>query len=344
MTTDLTTTTGAAVIVAQQGRLDFNPAAVYLAGLSAGSRRTMRQALDVIAGLVSGGQVDALALDWPALRFQHTAAIRSKLAETYSAATANKALSALRGVLKAAWRLGQMDAETYRRAADLESVSGETLPAGRSLTPGEIAALFAACASDPTAAGARDAALLALLRAGLRREEVSGVGVADFDQAGATVKVHGKRNRDRLVPLAGGALDAVSDWLAVRGDAPGALLLAVNKGGRVLREGISAQAVYSILAKRAAQAGVKDLSPHDWRRSMISDLLDAGADLATVQRLAGHSSPNTTSRYDRRGEAAKARAAGLLHTPYRRPGVWQVNKYDAARAAGRTCVLSNPTV
>ncbi len=320
MTTELTTTTGGAVIVASQGRLDQNPAAVYLAGLSAGSRRTMRQALDVIAGLVSGGTVDALGLDWPALRFGHTAALRSRLASTYSAATVNKMLSALRGVLKAAWRLGQMDAETYRRAADLEGVTGETLPAGRSLTPGEIAAMFAACASDPTAAGARDAACLALLRAGLRRAEIAGLQVSDFDQAGATVKVHGKGNRDRLVPLAGGALDAVSDWLAVRGDVPGGLLLAVNKRGRVLRQSISAQAVYLALEKRAAQAGVLCVSPHDWRRSMISDLLDAGADLSTVQRLAGHSSPNTTSRYDRRGEAAKARAVGLLFTPYRPQG------------------------
>ena len=318
MTTELTTTTGGAVIVAHKGRLDQNPAAVYLAGLSAGSRPTMRRALDVIAGLVSGGKVGALGLDWPALRFQHTAAIRSELAETYAPATVNKALSALRGVLKAAWRLEQMDAETYRRAADLEGVSGETLPAGRSLTPGEIAAMFAACAQDPTPAGARDAALLALLRVGLRRAEVAAVRVADFDQAGATVKVHGKGRKDRPVPLAGGALDAVSDWLTVRGGDPGPLLLAVNKGGRVFRQGISGQTVYSILEKRAAQAGVKDLSPHDWRRSFVGDLLDAGADLATVQRLAGHSSPNTTSRYDRRGEAAKARAVALLHTPYRR--------------------------
>ena len=91
----------------------------------------------------------------------------------------------------------------------------------------------------------------------------------------------------------------------------------IRKGGVLQRRRMTTQAVYHLLATRAKQAGVKHLSPHDLRRSCVSDLLDNGADLAVVQRLMGHSDPATTSRYDRRPEAAKRKAAALLHVPYR---------------------------
>jgi hypothetical protein len=108
---------------------DENPAAVYLASLSPGSRRSMQTALDLVAGLLTSGRCDALSLHWGALRFQHCAAVRAALAERYALASANHRLAALRGVLKAAWNLGQMPAEEYHRAVNLPPVRGESLPA-----------------------------------------------------------------------------------------------------------------------------------------------------------------------------------------------------------------------
>ena len=76
------------------------------------------------------------------------------------------------------------------------------------------------------------------------------------------------------------------------------------------------EAVFYLLAARARVAGVAGFSPHDLRRSFVSDLLDSGADIAAVQQLAGHASIMTTARYDRRGECTKKKAARLL--PYGR--------------------------
>jgi len=75
-------------------------------------------------------------------------------------------------------------------------------------------------------------------------------------------------------------------------------------------------AVWRLIEKRAKMAGVTNVSPHDLRRSFVSDLLDAGVDVSTVSKMAGHASVLTTAKYDRRGEDAKRKAAKALHVPY----------------------------
>lgn len=299
---------------------DRNPALVYLARLAPGSRRTMRQALTFLASLVGGA--DAEAFPWHRLRYAHTQAMRAKIAERYAPTTASKILCALRGVLGESFRLGLMSAEDRLRASDLPSVRGSRLPRGRALSAGELRALFRAC-DVGTSRGVRDAALLAVLYgAGLRRAEVVALGVGDLDLAGMTVRVTGKGGRQRAVPVPASACGAVERWMRVRGSDPGRLFVPVRKGGRVERVDrsgtprvMSGQAVLMILRRLAKRGGVSPFSPHDARRTFISDLLDAGADLSTVQQLAGHAQVTTTARYDRRGEHARRRAVELLHVP-----------------------------
>lgn len=302
---------------AQYQSADQNPARVYLASLAAGSRPTMARALDAIADIaVPGATADTFP--WAALRYQHTQAIRAQLAAKYDAATANKMLSALRQTLKQAWRLGQMTADEYMAAVDVKNITGSKpeQAAGRALTLGELMALAAAC-NDGTAAGVRDAAMLAVAYAGgLRRAEIVGLTMADFDQAAGVLTVTGKRNKSRTVPLQNGALAALTDWLAVRGAQAGPLFTRIGKGDKLTHAGLTTQAVYYVFSERAGAAGVRAFSPHDMRRTFAGDMLDAGVDISTVQKLMGHSNVTTTAGYDRRGERAKKDAAKRLHFPY----------------------------
>lgn len=297
------------------------PAAAYLARLAPSGRRVQATALDTIAALVSGGRADAASLPWGQLRYAHTHAVRQYLAETYAPATANRMLAALRGVLRDAWRLGQLNSDDLHRAIDLPPVRGDRLPAGRAVTAAELAALFASCGATP--AGVRDAALIAVLYGtGVRRSEAVALDVADVDLAATSLHVrHGKGAKSRITYLPPGALAAVAAWLELRGPDQGPLFVPVRRGGH-LRPGhrMSGQAVRDILRRRARAANVAEFGPHDLRRSVIGDLLDAGVDIVTVARICGHASPTTTARYDRRPEAAKARAANLLHVPYAAAG------------------------
>jgi site-specific recombinase XerD len=97
---------------------------------------------------------------------------------------------------------------------------------------------------------------------------------------------------------------------------------ALHKRQVVLFSGLACQGARALQMLRdvadwrAAQAGIEHVSPHDLRRSFVSDLLDSGVDIATVAAMAGHANIQTTARYDRRGEQAKKRAARSLHVPY----------------------------
>jgi site-specific recombinase XerD len=310
---------------------DSNPALVYVGRLASGSRRTMQEALELIArwGLGVTDSNDkashAVTFPWASLRYQHTAAIRAMLAEKYSASTGNKMLSALRGVLKEAWQLGYMNAEDYQRAINIGGIKGSVAnqaEKGRHLRQGEFTALLTAC-DDGTKQGVRDAAIIILgYTAGLRRAEIAGLKLGDYqatseDECQITIR-QGKGNKERIIPLSGNACDVLADWLHVRSKAGGALFLAFDKGDNMTSRGISEQTVYDVLVKRAGEAGVKEFSPHDLRRTFAGDLLDNGADISTVQKLMGHANVNTTARYDRRDGQAKRKAVNTLHVSYNR--------------------------
>lgn len=225
------------LVIAKSIPLDRCPAAVYLAQLKQSSRRPQKQALDLVASLLTSGTADCLTLNWAAIRYPHTAAVRGRLLDRYAPATANRILSALRGVLEQIWLLREMSAEDYHRAARLSPVPGETLPAGRELLVEAIAALTQNCIEDGSPIGIRDAAIISiLLGAGLRREEITKLSLDDYDSEGAKFVIRGKRSKQRIAYLGDGALAALLTWLELRGKDAGPLFVPIKRGG-TLRHG-----------------------------------------------------------------------------------------------------------
>jgi integrase/recombinase XerD len=153
-----------------------------------------------------------------------------------------------------------------------------------------------------TSAGRRDAALLEFLYGtGARVSEAVGLDLGDLDLTDRSALITGKGSKQRLVPLGSKAVAALERWLpdrmslvrrTVRGD-PVFLNL---RGGRLTRQG-----VFSIVKKRAAEAGIdpEKVSPHVLRHSAATHMLEAGADLRTVQELLGHATISTTQVYTR---------------------------------------------
>lgn len=318
MLTKELTSAGNIIVFSECPPLDQCPAAVYLSQLKQSSRRPQKQALDLVASLLTSGSADCLTLNWAALRYQHTAAVRGRLLDRYAPATANRILSALRGVLEQAWLLGEMSAEDYHRAARLSPVPGETLPAGRELLTEEIGSLIQNCIEDGSPIGIRDAAIISILfGAGLRREEITKLNLEDYSPEGAKFVIRGKRSKQRVAYLGDGALAALVTWLEIRGKDAGPLFVPLKRGGNLLHgRRLSPQSIYYLLKVRARKAGVKPFTPHDLRRTFVSKLLGAGVDIAIVAKMAGHSNIQTTARYDRRPEETKPRAAKLLQIPY----------------------------
>jgi integrase/recombinase XerC len=145
----------------------------------------------------------------------------------------------------------------------------------------------------------RDAAVLELLYAtGIRVSELCGLDIGHLDHARRTVRVRGKGDKERTVPVGVPALRAVTRWLDAgrpalkTGDSGSALFLGVR--GRRL----DPRTARRIVHERLLEAGTtRQTGPHGLRHSAATHLLEGGADLRSVQEILGHASPATTQIY-----------------------------------------------
>lgn len=295
-----------------------SPAAAYLAGVGAGSRRTMQQSLVSIAAMLAGRGADPVKVRWEALTRADTTALRADLGERFAPATANKMLSALRGVLRQARRMGLMSEGQFQSAASLEMIKSAPVNTRCDVDDAAVAALFSACTKEPGAAGRRDAALLAIfLSSGLRRSEVCALDMTDYDPASGVLHIRGHGPEfNRFVILPPPARLAVADWCEARTPVPGPLLLPIDRGGIVRFRRLTDQAVYDIVGRVCARAGLAALTQRDLRRAYVLSLIRAGKEAKEVQELAGHASWLTTATYMRMAADKESKTYDIGTLPY----------------------------
>jgi integrase/recombinase XerD len=262
-------------------------------GLSRNTLSSYRRDLDRYGESLTAAGVTDLAAVTAADVTRHLLQLREDLA----AASAARAISAVRGLHRFAAREGLAAQDVSREVRP--PAPPKRLP--KALDVDQVSRLLASVTGDEPLA-LRDRALLEVLYGtGARISEAVGLAIDDLDRSVVTLR--GKGGRTRLVPLGSYARDALDAYL-VRGRPA---LVAAGKGTPAVflnaRGGaLSRQSAWTILHRSALAAGLPAdgphaVSPHTLRHSYATHLLDGGADVRVVQELLGHASVTTTQVY-----------------------------------------------
>lgn len=244
-----------------------------------------------------------------ALVLQYKAALIEK---GLSEATVNRRLAAIKSLVRYAQKVGKCQ-------WSLEEVEGEKVRSYRDtsgVSPEEYGLILAGC-DQGTPDGARDYAILRLLWDNvLRRGEVAKCSVQDFDVASRTLSILGKGRgtQAEAVSLSEPTTEAIVRWLSHRPHATPDSPLFCTLDAATLGHHMSGNAIYELVKRRAEAVGIrKRLSPHRCRHSGITAYLDASnGDVRGAQKLARHSNPATTMRYDDNRQNAQKSASEAL--------------------------------
>jgi integrase/recombinase XerC len=152
------------------------------------------------------------------------------------------------------------------------------------------------------AAGFRDRAIIELFySAGIRLSELTGLNITDLDFAGGLIRVRGKGRKERIVPVGTPAFQAIDAYLNRRAEhaakggqtGPDEPLFLSSRGMRMNPRGVA-----RVMERVVRESGiVRTISPHALRHTFATHLLDAGADLRSIQEMLGHRSLSTTQKY-----------------------------------------------
>jgi len=236
---------------------------------------------------VIGGSEEIEKIDYLLLR-KYLAALKER---NLSSRTVGRRLSALRSFFKFLTREGHLKSNPILIVASPKQEKHLPSFMTEEETTKLIESAFTEDEKDERAL--RDRAILeTFYSSGLRISELVGLNVADFDFIGGIIKVMGKGKKERVVPVGEAAIQALRSYLDKRKKQSEAVFL--NKNGRR----ITTRGVRGVVAKYIRRAGIKQgVSPHTFRHSFATHLLNRGADLRTVQELLGHANLSTTQIY-----------------------------------------------
>ena len=218
-----------------------------------------------------------------------------------SASTINLRLSAVRKLARELADNGRLDPVVAAAIERAKGVERRGVRAGNWLLKDQVNELLQA-PSATTRKGKRDRAILALLVAcGLRRGEVIALTVDQLQQReGRWVlpDLEGKGGRIRTIPIPALVKVRIDEWLSAAAITGGRIFRSVNKGDKVVGDGIADEkAIWRLVLKYAAQTSFGNLAPHDLRRTCAKLCRKAGGNLEQIQLLLGHASIATTERY-----------------------------------------------
>lgn len=220
--------------------------------------------------------------------------LADRLVRGISARSSARFLSSLKRYYVFAVREGKLISDP---AANIDAPKlGQSLPS--TLSESDVERLLSA-PDTGAALGFRDRAMLELMYAsGLRVSELVGLKLSEINFRQGLVRITGKGNKDRLVPVGEDALtwmsDFIHDWrLDILGERKTDFVFPTNRG-----TGMTRQAFWYIIKRYVAKVGIKaKISPHTLRHAFATHLLNHGADLRVVQLLLGHSDLSTTQIY-----------------------------------------------
>jgi integrase/recombinase XerD len=284
------------------------------------TRRAMEGSLRRLVRTFAEDERTIETFEWELLIDEDLAAeVWSSVATRYSKATAMRDASFLREMLRSCLKTGLMTHDQCASACSFDTKGLDESPrAGRGLSSEEVARIVWACQAEgnPNVCLRDSALILALASTGARRSEIASVERQDVHLVeGRLWLAQTKSGRPRNAWLHSSSIQAIGAWMERVVPTGTALFPPLSRTGRPLPGAMSAHQVWKIIRKRAEQAGVENVTPHDLRRFVVSSLLDSTRDLALVARVVGHSNPATTARYDRRPDAASRAAIETLQLP-----------------------------